>query len=79
MLKSPECVALLVSQRETCDLILLFFPKNLRTFSWLVPEARKSPEVPLERKPENMMDQVNFRARGDAWHPSLPEPLGLMS
>lgn len=60
-------VAFLLLQRETCD----FFspPKTLRTFSWPVPDARKSSEVLLKLKSEGMMDQVNFRASGDAWHP----------
>lgn len=57
---------------------LQFFSKYLRTFSQLAPNARKTPEVLLELKSGSMMDQVNFRAHGDAWH-LPPGLLGLMS
>lgn len=60
-------VAFLLLQRETCG--VFFPPKTLRSFSWPVLDARKSSEMLLEPKSEGMMDQVNFRASGDAWHP----------
>lgn len=56
-----------------------FFPKFLTTFCQLVPDARKMfLEALLELKSECMMDQVNFRARGNVWH-LPPGLLGLMS
>lgn len=59
--------------------MIFFFPKFLSTFLQLVPDARKMfPEMPLELKSECMMDQVNFRARGNMWH-LPPGLLGLMS
>lgn len=44
---------------------LRFFSKFLRILTQLVPDARKSLEVLLELKSENMMDQVNFGAHSD--------------